>query len=323
MALGEFDLITAFFSDLGLQRPDVLLGVGDDCALLRPPPDRDLALSCDTLVNGVHFFSDVDPRSLGHKALAVNLSDLAAMGATPAWVSLQLTLPEVDEIWLAAFARGFAELAQSAQIRLVGGDTTRGPLSIGIQVQGFVPRDGGVRRSGARAGDLLLVSGPLGDAALGLKLCQQHWQADQVSEAIVLRALEWPKPRLDCLPLLRCFATSCIDLSDGLVADAGHIARSSDVAVEILVDQIPKSVAMKRYLAETGDFNPLLAGGDDYELCLTVSEQNWEEARAMAEELGIVLYPIGRVMAGEGIKCRLPNGQSWRVASAGYEHFFR
>ena len=320
MALSEFDLIRAFFADLGAARPDVLLGVGDDCALLRVPPGRDLAVSMDTLVCGRHFLPEDDPESLGHKALAVNLSDLAAMGGDPAWATLALTLPEVDAGWLESFSRGFSALARRTGIKLVGGDTTRGPLSITIQVHGFVEPGKAMRRSGARPGDLIYVSGRLGDAALGL-LAKGGVPVATGNLPGLLERLHRPEPRLDLSAAIRGIATACIDVSDGLGADLGHICESSGVAASIQAESLPLSPSVREHVAATGDWGVVLAGGDDYELCLTVPPERRAELESAISGLAIGLTPIGTIEASVGVRCRMPDGSISQVAGRGYDHF--
>jgi len=320
MSLSEFDLIQTYFSDLGVSRSDVLLGVGDDCALLQVPEGRQLAVSIDTLVSGRHFLPDVDPESLGHKALAVNLSDLAAMGADPAWVTLALSLPEVDSVWLEAFARGFSALAVRAGVALVGGDTTRGRLSITVQAHGFVDRQRVMRRDGARPGDLIYLSGWLGDAALAL-LARRGIDVGLADLSPFYRRLDWPEPRLDLSAAVRGIASAAIDISDGLVADLGHICKAGGVSAAIQLDRLPLSAAVYGYVQKTGDWAVPLAGGDDYELCITVSPEREKELEAAVSHLSTKLHRIGVIEEGEGVRCRLPNGSRLENDVKGYDHF--
>ncbi|HSC80012.1 MAG TPA: thiamine-phosphate kinase, partial [Chitinolyticbacter sp.] len=239
--MNEFELIARYF-----QRPTprALLGVGDDCALLAPRPGMALAVSVDMLVEGRHFFADVDPQSLGHKALAVNLSDLAAMGAQPAWCTLALALPRTDEAWLAAFARGFYALADEAGIELVGGDTTRGPLTISIQVAGEVPIGQPLLRSGARSGDEIWVSGELGAAAVAVMARNGELALTPETLRLCSERLDWPTPRLALGRRLRGLASAALDLSDGLVGDLGHICERSTRAAVIAWEQVPVHPAL-------------------------------------------------------------------------------
>lgn len=313
VALGEFALIDRYFRDRGAQRADVRLGVGDDGALLRLPPGEDLVAVSDTLVDGVHFPSGSDPRSVGHRALAVNLSDIAAMGGTPRWALLSLTLPSVDEAWLEAFAAGFGDLALGHGVALVGGDTTRGPLTIGVQVLGSVPAGQGLRRSGARAGDALFVSGTPGDAAAGLaSLMGRSEGTDDPTDAAAFEArFLFPTPRVALGQALLPLASACIDVSDGLVGDLGKLAAASGCAAVLDVDALPS----------TAPRHCVLHGGDDYELLFTV-----RPARVAAVAALPGVTRIGEMRAGEGVSLR-ESGRETAAASvagpAGYDHFAR
>jgi thiamine-monophosphate kinase len=313
VALGEFALIDRYFRDRGAQRADVLLGVGDDGALLRLPPGEDLVAVSDTLVDGVHFPSGSDPRSVGHRALAVNLSDIAAMGGTPRWALLSLTLPSVDEAWLEAFAAGFGDLALGHGVALVGGDTTRGPLTIGVQVLGSVPAGQGLRRSGARAGDALFVSGTPGDAAAGLaSLMGRSEGTDDPTDAAAFEArFLFPTPRVALGQALLPLASACIDVSDGLVGDLGKLAAASGCAAVLDVDALPS----------TAPRHCVLHGGDDYELLFTV-----RPARVAAVAALPGVTRIGEMRAGDGVTLR-ESGRETAAASvagpAGYDHFAR
>lgn len=313
VALGEFALIDRYFRDRGAQRADVRLGVGDDGALLRLPPGEDLVAVSDTLVDGVHFPSGSDPRSVGHRALAVNLSDIAAMGGTPRWALLSLTLPSVDEAWLEAFAAGFGDLALGHGVALVGGDTTRGPLTIGVQVLGSVPAGQGLRRSGARAGDALFVSGTPGDAAAGLaSLMGRSEGTDDPTDAAAFEArFLFPTPRVALGQALLPLASACIDVSDGLVGDLGKLAAASGCAAVLDVDALPS----------TAPRHCVLHGGDDYELLFTV-----RPARVAAVAALPGVTRIGEMRAGDGVTLR-EAGRETAAASAagpaGYDHFAR
>jgi len=315
--MSEFDLIRDFFAGIGSRRADVSMGVGDDCALLRMPPDTELALSIDTLVSGVHFLPDCDPEGLGHKALAVGLSDLAAMGAEPAWATLALTIPQVDEVWLHAFSRGFDHLAGEYGVELVGGDLTRGPLTISVQVQGVVPAGEAVPRHGARPGDLVGVSGTLGDAGLALRLL-----AAGESPSPFLRArLERPIPRVELGRALRNVASAMIDLSDGLAADLEHILETSGVGAEIRLADLPLSTAVRDQVSASADWNLPLASGDDYELCFCFPAERRDQVAVLAQRLGVRIRIVGRICHGGGLRCRLLDGSTWRLRSSGYDHF--
>jgi len=324
--LTEFDLIRRFFSDVGSKRPDVVLGVGDDCALLQVPAASTLAVSIDTLVAGVHFFADCDPEGLGHKSLAAGLSDLAAMGAEPAWATLAISIPAPDEAWLAAFGRGLGRLALEHGVALVGGDTTRGPLCISVQVHGLVPRGAAVRRSGARPDDLVCVSGTLGDAGLALRLIH----AGESPCAFLRGRLERPSPRVALGIALRGLATAMIDLSDGLAADLGHILAASGCGAEIRLSDLPLSPSVRERLGRgTGlrgagrdaDWGLPLASGDDYELCFCVPDGHRPRLDALGKRLGIGIRVVGRIRREHGLRCLLDDGSLWEPRRRGYDHF--
>lgn len=331
--LGEFELIERFF-----KRPArrAVLGVGDDCALLQPRPGTQLAISSDMLVEGRHFLATVDPARLGHKALAVNLSDLAACGATPLAFTLALALPQTDEAWLGAFARGLLALADAHGCELVGGDTTRGPLNICITVFGEVPvvagRSQALLRSGARPGDALYVSGTLGDAALALDVFRGRLSVPgAVLDAARLR-LEKPSPRLALGQALRGIASAAIDVSDGLLGDLGHILQQSGVGATVEADTATSLVASKSYYERPGgqfDTQPALAdwrrwalaGGDDYELlfCAPPSAEAAVAAAALASQTAVTR--IGQIEAAPGLRLRDARGQTLANPYASFDHF--
>jgi thiamine-monophosphate kinase len=315
MPATEFELIQRYFQDATRSRPDVLLGIGDDCALLQVPDGQTLAVSIDTLVAGQHFADDHEANALGHKALAVNLSDLAAMGAEPAWVTLALTLPTPDETWLRSFMQGFAELAAAFGLQLVGGDTTRGPLSITIQVQGLLPAGMALRRDSAEPGQKLFVSGTLGGAALALR----QRRSGAVDPGLALH-LDRPQPRVALGRLLRDYAGAAIDISDGLLADLSHICRASAVGARIALDRLPLEPEVKR-LAEQGDWQLPLAGGDDYELLFTVPPDRVDALRSACEDAGEPVSEIGEVTGSGQLHVVLPNGQLMQDLPHGFDHF--
>ncbi len=319
----EFDLIRAYFTGLGATRADVALDIGDDCALLRPPAGHELAVSIDTLVADVHFFADCDPLALGYKALAVNLSDLAACGATPAWVTLALTVPQFDADWLRNFTRGFNDLAVEHGVRLIGGDTTRGPLTITVQVHGFVPIGQGLRRSGAKPGDLIVVSGSLGGAGLALRQLKLK-RADPSAPPplpVLLNRLERPIPRLALGQLLRGHASAAIDLSDGLAADVDHLLTASHCGAMIELAQLPLDQPVAAVIAATNEWELAVASGDDYELCFTLPLERLNQLTHYANMAACPLTVIGYVERQPGIRWHLPNGQSWQPQRSGYDHF--
>lgn len=320
MAISEFAVIETYFAALTPARADVVLGVGDDCALLAVPPGRQLAVSMDTLVEGRHFSPGADPEALGHKCLAVNLSDLAAMGAEPAWVSLALTLPASDPDWLAAFARGFGQLAVEHGVQLVGGDTTKGALSVTVQVHGFVEPGRALRRDGARAGDLVYVTGTLGDAGLAL-LAEQGLYVNPDELAFLRGRLHRPVPRLASGLALRGLASAAIDLSDGLGSDLKHICQRSGVGATLYADRLPVSAGVAEYIADSGDWALPLSAGDDYELCITVPAERQGEIEALAAELPGGLTWIGMMEQASGLRVVLPDGTRTDAVPAGYDHF--
>lgn len=320
---GEFDLIRTYFSAATGQRDDCVLGIGDDCALLTVPAGKQLAVSLDTLVSGRHFLESTDPERLGHKALAVNLSDLAAMGAQPAWVTLGMTLPAADvawRSWLSAFMQGFAGLAAQHNVQLVGGDTTRGPLSFSVQVHGFVEPGEALRRDAAQPGDKVYVSGTLGDAALGLKVLLGALEsADNPNELV--RQLEVPVPRVELGRNLLGLARAAIDISDGLLADLGHICQKSGVGMRLRCDQLPLSAEVAGYLELGGDWSIPLAGGDDYELAFTVPPDKSSEVERLGDTLGMSLRCVGEVLEKPGITVLDIDGKTLDVLGEGYDHF--
>ena len=318
MAHSEFELIRDYFATATGSRSDVLLGIGDDCALLRPPVGRELAVSVDTLVEGRHFTSDADPVSLGHKALAVNLSDLAAMGAEPAWVTLAMTLPASDTAWLQGFMTGFGALAARYGVQLVGGDTTRGPLSITVNVTGFVDKDGALTRGGGGAGDRLFVSGHVGDAGLALahggSLVPGH-EADRLRER-----LDRPEPRVALGRLLHGRASAAIDISDGLAADLGHICAASGTGARLFLDTLPVSAPV-RAECEKGRWQHALAGGDDYELLFSVPPDRVADMQRLCLEAGERVQDIGCLVAEDGIVLVYPDGRESQEVPGGFDHF--
>ena len=314
MGAGEFDLIARIRVRAGT-RGDVVLGIGDDAALLAPPPGRQLVVTADTLNDGVHFPRGTSPADIGWKALAVNLSDLASMGAEPAWCTLSLSLPQSDPAWIEGFLDGFLDLAGQHGIALVGGDTTRGPLSIAVTAMGLVEPGRALRRDGARVGDEVWVTGTLGDAAGGLALLDR--------EAVpALRArLDRPTPRVAAGRALAGIATACVDVSDGLLADLGHVCARSHVAARIDVDALPASAALMEVIGEADRIALQASGGDDYELCFTAPADAGADIGAVSAQLGLRITRIGRIVAGEGVHPVDAKSQPWSSPRRGYDHF--
>ena len=323
--MGEFDLIQRYFKRPARRSP---LGVGDDCALLAPCPGMQLAVSSDMLVEGRHFLSTVDPVRLGHKALAVNLSDLAACGAEPLAFTLALSLPAVDEAWLAGFSQGLLALADAHGCDLVGGDTTRGPLNICITVFGEVPAGQALLRSGARAGDDLWVSGTLGDARLALEVFRGTLDLPAQTFAAARLRMEAPTPRVALGTALRGIATSAVDISDGLLGDLGHVLRASgvgaaidtSVAIDLIAAGRCGSPAAGLFSVEK-QLELVLAGGDDYELAFTAPASAADQVRAAGAASGTPVTCIGKVVAGSGVQLRDAAGAAVGGRFASFDHF--
>jgi len=328
--LSEFSLIDRFFARRAAARPSDAaagsLGIGDDCALLAPRAGEMLAISTDMLVEGRHFFADVDPEALGHKALAVNLSDLAAMGAQPQAFTLAFSLPKAEEAWLAAFSEGLFALAERYGCELIGGDTTGGPLNLCITVFGSVPPQAALRRDAAQPGDDIWISGTLGDARASLGVQRGEWIADASDTATFRRALERPEPRVALGLALRGIAHAALDLSDGLAGDLLHILERSKLRATVDVDAVPRSAALRR-LAPEIQRRCTLAGGDDYELCFTAPIAARAKVETAGGEVGIQLTRIGTISAPETAADRPAIG--WRDAAGaplsltlqGFDHF--
>lgn len=297
-----------------------MCGIGDDGAVLEPPAGAQIVVTTDVLLAGVHFFPDDDPASIGHKALAVNLSDLAAMGATPAWFTLGVSLPAIDADWLRAFCDGLYALARRHEMQLIGGDTVRGPLAIAITAHGFVPRAEALLRSGARVGDRIYVSGELGDAGLALRHRQGRLRLDAIEAARVLLRRTRPTPRIECGTALRGIATSAIDISDGLVADLGHILEASSVGARVRLDKLPVSAIYRAHLTSTG-WDVALTNGDDYELCFTVPPANLGALATVQARLDCRLTEIGEITAAETLEIFDAAGERYTPAATSYDHF--
>ena len=316
----EFDLIARYFTRPVRPGGPALLGVGDDCALLAPPAGEALAISTDMLVEGRHFFASADAEALGHKALAVNLSDLAAMGARPLGFTLALALPAVNEAWLEGFSRGLLSLADMHGIDLIGGDTTRGPLNICISVFGSVPEKHALRRDGAKPGDDVWVSGTLGDARLALEVMQQKISLPPSDLQAAAPRLHRPTPRVSLALALRGVASGAIDVSDGLLGDLGHILHRSAVGATIDANLLPfGDVLQSQALQIRREF--ALNGGDDYELCFTAAPAFRTRVQAAAAETGVRVTRIGSITSGPGLQVQDAHGQPVTLASHSFDHF--
>jgi thiamine-monophosphate kinase len=316
--MNEFELITHFFANkTPNQRQDVILGVGDDCAVLTVPQGQQLLISMDTLVQGVHFPESTPPYDIGYKALAVNLSDLAAMGAIPAWFTLSLTVPSLDKSWLSAFSDGLFELAQEFNLQLVGGDTTRGPLSITIQVHGFAPTGSAITRSGAKPGDLIYVTHTLGDAGLALQLLLD----EKPVPASILKQLNRPYPRVEEGLILREFASAMIDISDGLIADLSHILNQSKVGAVIHTEQLPLSEELTQAVDPAQAIQYALSAGDDYELCFTIPAHKREALQALMSVKQRIIHCIGQITETKELVVLQDNQPIEQKGLRGYSHF--
>jgi thiamine-monophosphate kinase len=316
--MSEFDLIKRYFTR---PAPTAELGVGDDAALVRISSGMELAVSTDMLVAGTHFFADADPFLLGHKALAVNLSDMAAMGAQPRWAVLALSLPRADEAWLQRFSEGLFNLAQQQGVELIGGDTTRGPLNLCMTIMGEVPHGAALRRNAAQPGDDVWVSGRVGDAALALAHLQGKINLPETEFATCASALYQPQPRVALGLALRGVAHGAVDISDGLLADLGHILECSMVGAEIEFDAIPVPAALHSYLARPLGRHCALAGGDDYELCFTAPVAQRGTVENISRQLNLPLTRIGVIVPGHACTVRDKNGDIIKMGEAGFDHF--
>lgn len=317
---GEFELIREYFTsrfqpnaESTSQGTGVELGIGDDCALLIPPAGRMLATSVDTLVAGVHFPEGADPYRIASRALRVNLSDLAAMNAEPLWFTLALTLPESSDTWLEPFARGLAETARRYGITLVGGDTTKGPLSITIQVTGACDKP--LRRDGAGAGDIVFVSNQLGAAAAALPLVLGQMSGRERQQALADAAYYFPEPQFGVARAIGGYASAALDISDGLLGDIGHICSGSGLGAELYLEKLPLAELVAEIKGEDA-LETALTGGDDYQLCFTVPEKHLDAVAG----LQLPLTAIGRMTAERGVRCLL-NGEPWQPRGTGYRHF--
>lgn len=327
MSGSEFSLIQAYFSapaqsQLSEQNhADIALGIGDDGAIINPQDNHQLIISIDTLISGVHFPEQTSPQAIAHKALAVNLSDLAAMGAKPSWFTLALTMPEADNSWLEDFSQALFCLAKEYELALVGGDTTRGPLSVTIQIAGYVPHDKALKRSTAQVGDIIAVTGALGGAAMGLDIALQKNQAhyhclsaQQRDKALL--ALNYPSPKIKEGLLLRDYAHSMLDLSDGLLSDLGHILKASAVGADIYLEQLPLADVL-HCLEPEAAWKKALTGGDDYQLCFTLSPERWLQLKKDTDSF----HEIGVITPSGSLRLLTASGELFETRNGGYNHF--
>lgn len=323
MSLTEFQSIRDYFLKQPVHRSEVSLGIGDDCALLTVPDDQELAISVDVLVNGVHFPEQTAAEDIGYKSLAVSLSDLASMGAEPAWVTLAIALPDLEETWLAKFCQGFFQLARQYNVQLVGGDTTRGALMITTNVGGYVVKKHALKRNGARPGDLVFVTGTIGEAGLGLKLLQQLLelppQFQHYSDKLIQR-LNRPTPRVKLGKALLGIATAAIDVSDGVAADLNHILEMSGTGARLDVEKLPLSECFPAVFEQAGGWVQPLTAGDDYELLFTAPEDSQIQLQEIAAEHNCPITCIGKIEEQSGLRC-YSESKLLELQTMGYEHF--
>ena len=329
MSESEFDIIKTYFTHIGAS-PDwpewLTTGIGDDAAVLNTHPEEQLLISIDTLNVGVHFLDDTQPEDIGYKALAVNVSDIAAMGGQPVWFTLAISLPTVDHDWLKGFSTGLSEMATQHNIKLVGGDTTRGPLSITIQIAGQIPTNQALKRSGAKPGDDIYVTGTLGNAAAGLKLLQQDLSEFDTHQQMLIDSLHRPSPRVEVGLALRKLATACIDISDGLVGDLGHILEESMIVSDIIgaelnIECIPLSESLQQSGLAVDVQNELaLHGGDDYELCFTAPQSARAAIEAISQQTACHITKIGSIISEQGLFV-IDKEQRKAITKTGFDHF--
>ena len=318
----EFELINSYFVDRGPKRKDVILGVGDDAALTKVPEDNLLVVATDTMVEGIHFYKDAPAKSIGHKCLAVNLSDFAAMGAEPAWASIAMTLPNSDEAWIKEFTDGLFEIAEYYNVQIIGGDTTQGPLTVTVSIKGFIREEKALLRSGAKIGDWVYVTGQLGDAALTVSNKLGHVDLDANLAALSEQKFNYPSARIAAGHVLRHAATSAIDVSDGLIQDLAHILKASDVSAELFVDKLPISPSVKSMLPEEKAIELALIGGEDYELLFTLPEEQKAFLEQNATAMGVEYTCIGQIKGAANSNITLfKDGEPYPMPSRqGFQH---
>ena len=321
--MAEFSLIERFRQNAGAQHAETVIGINDDAAVVEVPSGYQLAISVDSMVEGVHFFADVDPAQLAQKLLAVNLSDMAAMGAMPRWATLALTFPTQDDDWIAAFCNALDQAAKSNQVQLIGGDTCQGPLVLSLQIMGLVKKGQALTRGGAKPGDDVYVTGTLGDAALALAQRFGHTQLDTAQQQQVAGALYTPTAQLPAGQAIVGLASSCIDISDGVLADLQHVAQQSAVAIELQLDELPLSKAYQGYVEQGGNLDYALSGGEDYQLAFTAAPQLRDEISQISATIGCNITRIGKVVDATEYSVRAySQGQRYTPSkSAGYQHF--
>jgi len=321
MAISEFDIINHYFAKRTQSRGDVVFGIGDDCALLQPPTDKQLVTTVDTLVSGIHFPENTKPQDIGWKSLAVSLSDIAAMGANPAWVSLSITLPSADPNWISSFCDGFFDLLDQYHCQLITGDITHGPLSISTFVHGFITPNKAILRSTAKEGDLIYVTGTLGDSGLALDVLNGKPTLNEKDKKFVLEKLNKPQPRVEEGKLINDYANSGIDISDGLAQDLGHILEDSGKGALLNLDAIPLSDAVKNNVEKPKALEYALKSGDDYELCFTLSPEDKEAVEKLVHKFDCGCVCIGVIESQTGLRGQQADGKIIHITQEGYQHF--
>lgn len=321
MSLSEFAIIRKYFATLTTDDSTVQCGIGDDAAILSIPDGMDVVVSMDTLLQDHHFPPDTAPADLGYKALAVNLSDMMAMAAEPKWVLLSLSLPEPDEDWIEKFAAGFGELARQYAISLIGGDLSRGPLSVTVQIQGLLPIGTALRRSRAQRDDLIYVTGTLGDAGVALDIIREKRCIAELHKKHFLQCLNRPEINIAVGIRLRTIANSAIDISDGLLADLGHILEASQLGAEIEIEKLPLSDPMQVSVDKTAAWNYALTAGDDYQLCFTASENRHDQIMSLFNEMNIPVCCIGKTTGTGMLISRMADGTEFKPTGKSYAHF--
>ena len=315
----EFEIIRRYFKEKTKHNASVQVGIGDDAAVLHTKNDEQVVVSVDTLITGVHFPNNTSPFDIGYKSLAVNLSDLAAMGATPQWMTLALTLPQADDAWLKEFSKGLFTIADQYDVALVGGDTTQGPMTISIQIGGSVKKGKALLRTGARPGDCIVVTGTLGDAARGLQQIQQNVTEIKTE---YLERLNRPQPRVSAGQVLVDSASACIDISDGLYADLSHVTEASGVGAVIELEKIPLSNTLQSDdVSSEEKYRLALGGGDDYELCFTIEKEKLSDVQAELERLGVSCTVVGEITQGKHLTLTSAEGREISPDTLGYQHF--
>ncbi len=317
--MNESDIIKQYFNLNQNYSNGIELGIGDDAAVLTVPTDQQLVVSTDTLVSNVHFFADQKAEDIAYKALAVNLSDMAAMAARPKWVSLSLTMPSIDHSWLKSFSQSFFSLANQYELSLIGGDLSKGSLSITITIQGLVPKDQYISRSGAKIGDKIFVSGMLGDAGLALGLQESNHK--NIDSDYLINRLFRPTARVKLGMKLGIIANSMIDVSDGLESDLGHIIHASHVGARVTVDDIPLSRAILNIISHEEALNYAMSSGDDYELCFTAANNYESEIRQISKEINCPITCVGEITGNNEIEFIRSDGSVYLVEQTGYQHF--